>query len=40
MNFDFLLGVFVGMALTLIGIIAVEQYDVYQERKRNKDNWK
>ena len=37
-GFDFLFGVFVGIALTLIGLIAVEQYDVWQERK--KDNWK
>ena len=36
MNFDFLFGVCAGMALVLFGLVAFEQYDMWQERKRRK----
>ena len=36
MNLDFMLGVFVGMALILFGLVAFEHYEMWQERKRRK----
>ena len=40
MSFDFLFGVFAGMALTVFGLVAFEFYEQHQERKRSKkDNW-
>jgi len=40
LNFDFLFGVFCGMALTVFGLVAFEHYEMWQERKRSKkDNW-
>ena len=41
-DFDFAFGVFVGIALTILGLIAFEHYEMWQERKRRKikDEWK
>ena len=42
MNFDFIFGVFAGIALVIFGLVAFENYEMWQERKRRKikDEWK
>ena len=36
MNFDFVFGVFAGMALTVFGLVVFEHYEMWQERKRRE----
>lgn len=40
MNFDFLFGVFSGIAMSIFGLVGLEFYDRHKELKRKKDDLK